>query len=120
MKHSVKILIAAALTFLSMTLFSCYTPSPLYGTWADNNGNKIQFMQDGTFTAKIQTGISSTGDTYAETYNGTYTVLESTLIFSFESGNSRNTSWDISGSILYITWEEGSKDLSLTLYHTSR
>ena len=40
---------------LTLTLItSCYTPNPLYGTWTDNDGNKIQFMDDGTFTASVK------------------------------------------------------------------
>lgn len=101
------------------TLSSCYTPSPLYGTWADNDGNKITFISDGTFSAKVYTSTDSSGDAVSETYSGTYSVIDNVLIFTFESGSSKNTTWDIRGSILYLTWYEDS-ELSLTLYHTSR
>ena len=39
--------------FLCLILFSCYTPNPLYGTWADNNGNTFTFQQDYSFTSKV-------------------------------------------------------------------
>ena len=40
---------------LVTALFSaCYEPSPLYGTWSDNDGNSITFIVDGTFNAKIK------------------------------------------------------------------
>ena len=44
--------LAAGLLLVLFT--SCYTPNPLYGTWTDNEGNKIQFIDDGTFSANIK------------------------------------------------------------------
>lgn len=109
----------AFLTFILTTIvfFSCYVPSPLYGKWADNNGDTITFISDGTFVAKI----------YSEeeipiSYEGDYTVIDNVLIFSESDGTSINTEWDIRGSMLYLTWTFGSENKSknLTLYHVSR
>ena len=115
-----KLLVALLTCALPLfTLSSCYTPSPLYGTWADNDGNRIIFRSDGTFSATVYTGTDSSGDSVSENYSGTYTVVDNVLIFTFESGSSKNTTWDIWGAILYLTWTEDS-ELSLTLYHISR
>ena len=53
MKNIKNTFITLATIFTIFTLASCYTPSPLYGTWNDNLGNKITFISDGTFVAKI-------------------------------------------------------------------
>lgn len=39
--------------FLSLFAIGCTVPSPLYGTWSDNVGNQIMFLNDGTFSATI-------------------------------------------------------------------
>ena len=107
--------------FVLQALCSCYVPSPLYGTWADNAGNKIVFQSDGTFTARVYTGTDANGDPTATNFSGTYTVLDNILIFQFESGSSRITDWDINGAALTLKWsEDTSGTLSLTLYHTAR
>lgn len=119
-RHNICILVTTLLFFCTV-LISCYTPSPLYGTWADNNGNKISFMADGTFVAQIDETGSDTVN-----YSGTYTVLDNVLIFSFSTEDSsdtytRNTEWDIRGSMLYCTWTtQSSQTIKLTLYHISR
>ena len=50
---------AAKITILIFTgavlafLVSCREPSPLYGSWADNKGNRLSLFDDGTFNAKV-------------------------------------------------------------------
>jgi hypothetical protein len=108
-------LLAAVL--IGTCLFSsCYTPSPLYGTWADNTGDKITFISDGTFTATItNTAGSST------LYGGTWTVLDNVLIFTKSSGSTVDTEWDIRGSMLYLDWvDDYNETQALTLYHVSK
>ncbi len=96
-------------------LASCYEPSPLYGTFSDNQGNSISLMDDGTYSAKI---VDSTG--VKKNYEGTYTVLENIITFSTSSGGSINSEWDIRGNMLYITWtDDTGATLNLTLYKTA-
>ena len=73
MKRFIKIFTTTIfVTMLTTMLAACYTPNPLYGTWSDNDGNKIQFIDDGTFTATIKDSdnqlVSYSGDwsTYKE------------------------------------------------------
>lgn len=103
---------------ITLILFSsCYTPSPLYGTWADNAGNKITFTQEGTFNAKI---IDTEGKT--SNVEGNYSVIDNVIIFNISGDTiyTRNTEWDIRGAILYITWTATDKPVNLTLYHIAR
>ena len=97
-------------------LSSCYTPSPLYGTWADNDGNKITFINDGTFVAKIVVSSTST----STNYEGSYSIIDNVIVFSTSSGTQINTEWDIRGSILYLTWTASGSTMNLSLYHTSK
>ena len=116
MKNNKRAIITLLTIFTILILSSCYTPSPLYGTWNDNIGNKITFISDGTFTAKIL-------DQYGQeiSYDGDYTVIDNVLIFNTQSGKVINTEWDIRGSLLYITWTiKDNETISLTLYHTAR
>ncbi len=88
---------------------ACYVPSPLYGTWADNNGNKITFISDaGT----------------RKSFSGDYSTVDNVLTFSYQwegVSYSMNTEWDIRGSLLYCTWTfDGNQTVKLTLYHTAR
>ncbi|MBR5096428.1 MAG: hypothetical protein IK094_04900 [Treponema sp.] len=94
------------------TLVSCYQPSPLYGAWSDNAGNKISFADDGSFSATIK---DTNGD--IQNYSGNYTVIENIISFSKDDG-SINSEWDIRGGILYLTWFDSyGAAVSLTLYH---
>ena len=107
----------AVLTFLfaafcSTLCVSCYQPSPLYGAWSDNGGNKISFADDGSFSATIK---DTNGD--IQNYSGNYTVIENVISFSKDDG-SINSEWDIRGGILYLTWFDAyGSAISLTLYH---
>lgn len=108
------VLAAAAALFL----FACYEPSPLYGKWADNYGNQITFISDGTFVAKI---FTSDVDESAVTYQGDYSVIDNVLVFSVSDGNSINTEWDIRGSMLFLEWAVSeNRTKQLTLYHVSK
>lgn len=114
-KHHILISVffLAALFLLS----SCYTPSPIYGTWADNAGSKISFVSDGTYTATIMNIKENT----SERASGSWTVMENIIIFTKDTGGSINSEWDIRGSILYLYWtdDEGNTQ-ALTLYHVSK
>lgn len=117
MKSLKKILITLFITLITSMIISCYTPSPLYGTWADNDGDKIIFMDDGLFSATI---IGS--DESSTLYEGSWTVIDNVLILNIQGANSatRNTEWDIHGAILYIEWTVNNSTKTLKLYHISR
>ena len=102
---------------ITMLFFSCYTPSPLYGTWTDNDGNKINFMDDGNFTAAIKDT-----DNNMLHYEGTWATVDNVLIFNIQADNAyaRNTEWDLRGAMLYLTWTANGNTKMLTLYHTAR
>lgn len=103
---------------------SCYTPSPLYGTWEDNNNNKIIFNTDGTFSAQVSYNSESFE------YSGTYTVIDNVLIFNIVESSDETTAtptskkreWDLQGAILRLNkFKDDDSDASvLTLYHTAR
>ena len=112
---------------LLAAFFSCYTPSPLYGTWSDNLGNKLTFLADNSYTSIIS--IESVYDedgkllsNEAETYEGSFSVVENVLSLSTEYGLIV-TEWDIRGSILYIDWtmpseyQDSGEVKHLKLYH---
>ncbi len=107
------------LTLSAVLLSSCYVPSPLYGTWADNNGNKISFMDDGTFVAKI-TNPDNPEQSSSETYEGDYSVVDNVISFSTKSGLVINTEWDIRGAMLYLDWTASGVTYNLSLYHTGK
>ncbi|WP_407426997.1 hypothetical protein [Treponema sp.] len=97
-------------------LASCYTPSPIYGTWADNAGNKITFVDDGSYSATV---LDSTNTKVF--YSGTWVVNGNVLVFSKNNGTSINTEWDLRGSILYLDWtDDEANTKSLSLYHVSK
>ena len=102
---------------LTILFSSCYTPNPLYGTWTDNDGNKIQFIDDGTFTATIKDS-----DTQLVSYSGDWSTVDNVLIFNIkgDSSYSRNTEWDMRGAMLFLTWTANNNTKVLTLYHTAR
>lgn len=101
--------------FLSVILLlvSCYTPSPLYGTWSDTTGNKITFMADGTFSARIKLEDENID------YDGSYTVIDNVLIFTYESGSIYSI-WDINGATVKLTWADKDTSINLILYHIAR
>ena len=111
--------ILVILTALVAILFSaCYEPSPLYGTWSDNDGNSITFIVDGTFNAKIKTGGSTIK------YQGDYNVIDNVISFSYTSSDDKaghmNSEWDLRGALMYIEWSVEGTTKVLTLYHTSK
>jgi len=107
------ILALILISFFAALISGCHQPSPLTGTWSDNDGNKIVFADDGTFNAIIKYK-----DGTKETYSGMYSVLENVISFSKSDGNA-NTEWDIRGSLLYLTWTSQGKQIALTLYRTA-
>ena len=110
------IVIAAVFASVLVLMASCYTPSPVYGTWADNSGSKITFIDDGSYTA---TTVNTAG--VKTMYEGSWTVMENVLIFTKKSGASINTEWDIRGSMLYLDWVDDEGEIqSLVLYHVSK
>ena len=109
------IFLSVLCVFAFFCFSSCYTPSPLYGTWADNDGNKISFVSDGTFVAKV-----NDSDSNLITYEGSYNVIDNVIVFSTSDGLAVNTEWDIRGSVLYLTWTAAGTTKNLSLYHTSK
>lgn len=108
--HIKKILPLLFLLFL----YGCAAPSPLYGTWSDNRGNKITFVADNTYTAQI---VDSEGS--ATMYTGSYNVQINALSFVTEI-STVVSEWDIRGNMLYITWVTAEGDvINLTLYKTA-
>ena len=103
-------LAAAALLFAS-----CVEPSPFYGTWADNMGNRFTFVADNTFSAQVK----SSGVTI--NYEGNYTVLMNVLTLDCTNVTLRVvTEWDIRGNIMYIKWTSlDGISMSLQLYKVS-
>lgn len=119
-----KILFSLCAIFSALVLFSCFTPSPLYGTWSDNLGNKITFSDDMSYTAIIVVDRNVIDEDYSiaetETFSGSFAVAENVLSLSTEYGLVV-TEWDIRGSILYLDWtmpkEYGETIKNLRLYH---
>lgn len=112
--------------FVCGVFFSCFTPSPLFGTWSDNLGNKITLSNDMSYTATIAGDrvLDEDGKVLGyktEIYSGTFSVAENVLSFSTEYGTVV-TEWDIRGSILYLDWTmpseaSGEQVKNLRLYH---
>ncbi len=98
-----------------MVMASCYVPSPLYGNWADNEGNKISFISGGTFVATVKNAVDQ-----KVTYEGSYVVIDNVIVFSTNDGITINTEWDIRGSMLYLTWTAEGVTKKLVLYHVSK
>lgn len=100
------------ISILAACFASCYQPSPLYGAWSDNSGNKISFADDGSYTATIIDSNQS-----KHTYSGSFAVIENVITFSKDDG-SINSEWDIRGGMLYLTWFDSyGEAIRLTLYH---
>lgn len=116
MKNIIKTI---SILFLSSLIFiSCYTPSPLYGTWTDNDGNSIQFRDSGEFSATIKDSSNK-----SITYEGDWRTIDNVLIFNINGDTekySRNTEWDMKGAMLSLTWTANNSTRQLTLYHTAR
>lgn len=110
--------------FAWSVFFSCYSSSPLYGTWSDNLGNKVYFFEDNTYSATIAVEQIADNDTFhryeTENYSGTFSVSENVLSLSTDYGTVV-TEWDIRGSILYLDWwmpgVDEIKVFNLQLYH---
>jgi hypothetical protein len=98
-----------------LLITACVEPVPLYGTWADNRGDRISFFDDGTFNALIKNQDNE--DLY---FDGTYTVLQNALTL-LNSSDSRRivTEWDIRGNMLYLNWPSEAETVSLTLFKIS-
>jgi hypothetical protein len=93
-------------------VLACKEPSPLYGTWADNQGNSFSFFDDDTFNSKV----------VSVNYEGTYSLLLNTLTLNCTDAGLRIvTEWDIRGNILYLDWPTADKEkpLFLKLYKVS-
>ena len=125
LRNAFKVFFPLCVIFSALALFSCFTPSPLYGTWSDNLGNKITFSDDNTFTAIIAVERTVIDDDYnvpvTETFSGSFSVAENVLSFSTDYGTIV-TEWDIRGSILYLDWtmpqgSSGETIKNLRLYH---
>lgn len=119
------------MAFLLFLETGCTVPSPLYGTWSDNVGNQITFLNDGTFFATIYILREDPGedeDKYiVEEPQGTYTTVDNALIINTTTPKNTkfNTEWDLRGAMLYLTWtvptdEGGMAQIQLELYHNSK
>ena len=115
--YKIGAVVLAAVFAVSMFMASCYLPNPLYGTWADNEGNKIQFVDDGSFSAKIKDSNNNIIN-----YEGSWATVDNVLIFNIkgDTAYTRNTEWDIRGALLHITWTSNQNIAQLDLYHIAR
>ena len=116
MKKSTKIIIIILAVLITALFSSCYTPSPLYGTWGDNVGNTISFLPDGSFTSTTKNSMNKEIKT-----NGNWTCNENVLVITRDSGTRFLSEWDIRGSMLYLDWvDDLNQSIELTLYHISK
>jgi len=100
---------------LLWTATACAEPSPLYGTWSDNRGNRLSFFEDNTFSAKIITnGIDID-------YEGSYLILLNSMTLTCTNVTlTVVTEWDLRGNMLYLDWpRDDGTTASLTLYKIS-
>lgn len=99
--------------FGALLLVSCPEPVPLYGTWADNMGNTVTFINDGSFNAAITNAAGIT-----ENISGSFSVLLNSLTIRIPDQNNRQivTEWDIRGNMLYLDWTNEHGTVPLTLY----
>lgn len=97
----------------------CYTPSPIYGTWTDNDGSKITFMADNTFNSTI----NDSSETPTQ-FSGEWTIIDNVLILKVIISETEDyvmrSEWDIRGAMLYMDWTLKGVKKSLILYHTAR
>ncbi|MDR1747529.1 MAG: hypothetical protein LBR47_00540 [Spirochaetaceae bacterium] len=109
------IILAASILAATVLWCSCIEPSPLYGSWADNRGDKLSLFSDNTFSASMMDPVEG-----KLTYDGEYTVLLNSLVLSCSTGKQIVSEWDIRGNMLYLNWtsEEGVL-IPLTLYKTA-
>jgi hypothetical protein len=110
----IQVFALSALCLFTLLVLSCTEPVPLYGQWADNQGNSISLFSDGTFVVSVINPRS--GDTSPLNYQGDYTILLNVLTFSCTNAMQVVTEWDIRGNMLYIVWPVNTGNLSLTLY----
>ena len=133
-KYAGSFLTFMSVVFTTLFVMGCTVPSPLYGTWSDNVGNQIMFLNDGTFSAEIHVPKDNPGEG-EEAYitvneQGTYNAVDNALVINTSASDTNkaskfNTEWDLRGAMLYLTWtvkteEEGMKTVSLTLYHNAK
>jgi hypothetical protein len=100
-----------------LVVFSCTEPLPIYGRWADNRGDVISFVEDGTFLAAI---VYPAGAKVM--YEGTWSILRNSLTLNGTSGDISVqivTEWDIRGNMLYFDWATDERAMALTLYKIS-
>jgi hypothetical protein len=95
-------------------ILGCEEPNPLYGTWADNQGNSFTFNDDDTFNAKLH-GLLPFG--------GSYFVQLNALTFKYSDPNTGEsprvvTEWDLRGNFLYLDWPVEGKTQLLKLGKT--
>lgn len=115
-----KIFLTFVIFLCLLSFSSCYEPSPLYGTWSDNNGNVLSFMTDGSFVATLYDDKNK-----QKTFEGNFDLIDNVIVFSYkdsETGSQGvlNSEWDLRGSILYCTWTMDKKTNLMILYHTAR
>ena len=90
MKKHVLFCIIFCVVIFSAVIIGCTQPSPLYGTWNDNQGNKISFMSDNTFTASVYDDLSH--ETIIS--SGRYNVLLNALQYHCKRRASEKTVFD--------------------------
>jgi hypothetical protein len=105
-----------ALGFIVIVATACPEPIPLYGTWADNNGNTLTFGEESVFGADVTHSLLG-----QEHFSGTYTVLLNALTITCSAPRYAQivTEWDIRGNMLYIDWTNSGETIPLTLYKVS-
>lgn len=109
-KEQIRLFLSIAFIGITVFISSCSMPSPLYGSWADNRGNKLTFMNDGNFTATIKEYIGT------RVHQGSYTVIENVISFSLNDGRKIVSEWDIGGTVLRMDWPSQSGNINITLY----
>jgi len=115
MNSKKKYLIIAVLMAALLSLSSCYAPSPLYGTWMDNNGTTLKLMNTMDYSMKY---VNSQGLKADE--QGTWAVQDNVINFTTSSGVVVSE-WDLRGAILYLTWKDNTgTTINMQLYHTAK